>query len=300
MRILVAGALGEVGSSVAAALESRGHVVVRASSRAPIDAWPDVVDLARAAGLVRDGDVDAVVNAAGRGDRRAVERTGRDATAVLAPACSVGGVPSVLLSTMRVMEGHREDFTEDAAPAPLTPYAEANARNEQDWWREAGRGAGVLRITNYFCPPSGPDTPQSHLLPWSLVTEAVADGRIGIRSGPHLTKEFVGAEDVATAVLAVVVDSSHPAVVTTTPGTALSMQDLADCVVRALARAGRPMPSVTFGQDSPPGPTCAPGWLHRVGWTGSLTKDAIEQSVTDWVLRWARPATGADEAHEGG
>ena len=76
MRILVAGALGEVGRSVSIALVDSGHEVLPVSSRAPIRGTSDAIDLAAAVVAISEGRVDAVMSAAGRGDRRAAERTG--------------------------------------------------------------------------------------------------------------------------------------------------------------------------------------------------------------------------------
>ncbi len=298
MRIIVAGALGEVGRTVGAALGELGHSVVGVSSRAPLDESPEIASLVASVDLIRSGEIDLVVNCSGRGDRRLGERTGQEATDALAAAVAAAGIPGVLLSTTRVLEGYDVDYDEDAPPRALTPYAQANAANEDAWLGSAGSRAHVVRITNYFAPPGQFSSPQSLLLPWSLVTEALASGEIGIRSGPSLAKGFVSAGDVARAVLVVAASSDAPAVCATVPGSSFTLQALADVVGSAVVAAGRARPSVTFGPDGPVGAACRPGWLAGRGWSGALTPDAIEQVITGWVLRWSTAAPAADD-HEG-
>ena len=283
MRILVAGALGEVGRTVSAALADAGHDVLRVSGRAPLADEPDVIGFDQAAMLVREHRVDAVINCAGRGDRRASERTGRDATDKLAVAVRDAGLPAVLISTTRVLEGYDADYAEDAPPKPLTPYAEANAANEAAWLAAGGTTAHVLRITNYFAQPSSADSPQASLLPWSLVTEALATGHIGVRSGASLAKEFVGAADVASAAVLVLTSPDAPQTVATVRGAVLTMADLVAACQRAFVAAGKPEPTAAFGPDAPAGPACKPGWLAAQRWNAHLDATNVEQTVAAWL-----------------
>lgn len=286
MRILVAGALGEVGRTVSSALEDLGHSVVRVSGRGSASA--DVLDLAAAATLVRDGGVAGVLNCSGRGDRRVVERSGLDATSVLAPVLREVGVPGVLISTLRVMEGYSADFAEDAPPQPRTPYAQANADNEAAWLELADASGHVLRIANYFAAPAATGSPQAGLLPWSLVTEALASGQIGVRSGPSLAKEFVSASDVARAVLMVLSTPAAPAVCATAPGASFTLAALVEAVQAALAQAGLSTPPASFGSDGPAVAACRSGWLAAEGWRGDLDAVSVRDAVADWIEREAR------------
>lgn len=284
MRILVIGALGEVGNSVSAALTARGHEVVPVSARAPLADRSDVVSLTEALRAISGHQADLVLNCSGRGDRRASDRSGVDTTECLGDAVAASGIPGVLLSTTRVLEGHSGDFLEDANPLATTPYATANAINEAKWLASAGARMHVLRITNYFCSPQAINSPQAQLLPWSLVTEALETGSIVIRSGAALTKEFVSADDVARAVTLLAADSSAPPVCATVPGAALSLGELASATLSALERVGRTSVQASFGPDGPPGPNCRPGWLATVGWRGLLTPDQISEAITSWIL----------------
>jgi nucleoside-diphosphate-sugar epimerase len=293
MRIIVLGAMGEVGISVSRALLAQGHEVVPVSARAPLGSEPGVLSLPEAMEAISRVDAELVLNCSGRGDRRASERSGVDATDYLAETIAASGIPGVLLSTTRVLEGYSEDYSESSEPQATTPYALANAENEARWLAHGALRMHVLRITNYFCAPQTVESPQAQLLPWSLATEALEKGSIGIRSGPSLTKEFVSAADVTRAVTMIGGDSSAPLVCATVPGAPLSLRALAEACVTALERVGRGGVDVTFGLDQPPGASCLPGWLASTGWRGELTANLITDEVTAWLLREGMGASGA-------
>lgn len=278
---MVAGALGEVGRTVSAALTDVGHNVLPVSTRAPLSLDSAVLSVDAAAEMVES--VGLVVNCGGRGDRRPDERTGLQSTAVLAPAAAAAGVPSVLISTTRVLEGYDEEPPEWAQPRPLTPYARANAENEAQWLDLGGHC--VLRITNYFAAPSAATSPQSLLLPWSLVTEALASGRIGIRSGAELRKEFVSAKDVAAAAMLLAGAADAPPVVATAPGLSVSLRELAGTVAQAVEMTGRPCPEASFGPQGPQPHGCPPGWLAQHGWHTRLSLEEMTAVVADWIQR---------------
>ena len=104
MRVLLTGASGFIGSAIAAALQARGHAVVRVQRRAPGDGG-DVVqaDFARPPGRAwwepRLAGIDAVVNAVGILRDRPGQRFQAlhvDAPLELFHACVAAGVPVVL------------------------------------------------------------------------------------------------------------------------------------------------------------------------------------------------------------
>jgi len=283
VRIVVVGALGAVGGAVCLALTELSHEVIRVSSRAPIDTDPEVLSIAESLALIHDNSVHLVVHAGGPGDHRSDRTSWETTTSILATALHTCAVPGVLLSTTRVLEGWETGFTEDSAPKPLTFYAENNARNEQLWLERGGSTASVLRLANFFSMPKSLDSPQAALLPWSLVTEALATGSIGIRSGALLTKEFVNGNDIARAALALAATEDRPSIVATLPGLKISLADFAGAVQRAFVNAGRARPAVTFGPEATAGPPSSPGWLASVGWNSELSLAIIEQAVTEWV-----------------
>lgn len=284
MRIVVAGALGEVGGTVSAALESLGHVVLPVSSRAGRDEV-SAIGLGAAVEHVRCGCVDAVLSAAGRGDRRMSERTGQESTPALAHAAELTGIPAVLLSTTRVLEGLSGDIEEDAHAACSTPYAQANADNEAAWLEAAPTYGSIVRITNYFCEPKLADSPQSLLLPWSLVIEAVRTEAVEVRSAASTSRDFVSADDVARAVLAVAESPASVRVCATAPSLTVSLADLAECTAAALADAGMPRPTISFGRVVGPVSTFRPGWLRQHGWSSSLSLDEMQRAITSWLSR---------------
>jgi nucleoside-diphosphate-sugar epimerase len=280
MRLLVVGTLGEVGCAVAAALAAQGAVVIPVSARAPHADHPGILDLTEAVDEIASCSVDGVLVASGRGDRRPGPRTGQEATEVLGNAACEAGLRSVLVSTTRVLEG-TPGAAEDAPSCPATPYAQANADNESTWL-EAG-GMSVLRITNFFCVPSSSTSPQHQLLPWSLAHEALQDGIISVRSAPGMTKEFVDADDVASAVAILMSAADPPRVCATTPGAPFSMSDLVKAVSRGFVLAGRDAPKVAFGDLMSPGATLPPGWLASKGWRARLTGEVVAHALGTWL-----------------
>ncbi|MBI1352131.1 MAG: NAD-dependent epimerase/dehydratase family protein [Actinomycetales bacterium] len=281
MRIVLAGALGEVGRSVGSALEQLGHEVVPVSSRAPALERPGVVGLDDACALVAGGGIDGVVNASGRGDRRVVERTGHAVAGRLAEAASASGTPSLLLSTTRVLEGHGSDADEAADPEPRTPYAQANADNEARW-QDSG-GSSIVRIVNYLCLPSAADSPQAGLLPWSLVSEALDEQRITVRATPSTEKEFVDAADVASAVELVLAAADRPAVCATVPGVIFTMRDLAERAAAAVTAVAGHEVAVTFGAEASTRPVVQEGWLAAHGWSARLSPERLAGAIRAWV-----------------
>lgn len=284
MRILLLGALGEVGDSLNRAFAGRGHEVQAVSSRAAALERDDVISVETAAGVIDRGETDLIVNASGRGDRRESTRAGVESARALADRLAGTEIPAVLISTTRVLEGWATDYAEDADPRATSPYAEANAEHERLWLAAGPATASVLRITNYFCRPQAADSPQSLLLPWSLVTEAVTDGRITVRAGRSMAKEFVNADDVVRAIEVMASSESRPAVCATAPGTMITIGELAHAVSRALVSIGHREPDVTFGVDSPAGPVCLPGWLAEHGWQGGLGLGDVEAEIRAWLV----------------
>ncbi len=280
----MAGALGEVGGSVSSALDSLGHVVVPVSSRGG-RIGISALSLDEAVMELEVGDADALLSAAGRGDRRTTDRTGLESTSVLARAAEKRGIPAVLLSTTRVLEGRTGICDDDAQAMCSTAYARANADNEIEWLQSAPSTGSVVRITNYFCEPMLADSPQSLLLPWSLVTEAVRTGGVILRSSASTSREFVSARDVAQAVMTVIQGPDPVRICTTSPGMTASLADLAGCTSDALSAAGLPRPSVTFGDESSPVSSCRPGWLHEHGWSSTLSLEEMTRAIASWLGR---------------
>ena len=232
---------------------------------------------------MHSGDIDLVVHAAGPGDHRSGRDTWESTTSLFGSAIADAGVRGILLSTTRVLEGYDADFSENSQAIARTAYAQKNARNEESWLASGGHCAGVLRLANFFSSPVTRDSPQAALLPWSLVTEALDTGAIGIRSGASISKEFVAGADIACALEALGDSTSAPSIVATVPGLRVSMADFAGIVQRAFIRAGLPTPEVSFGPDGVASPQCSPGWLATAGWKVELSLTMIEDAIVEWI-----------------
>ena len=285
MRILVAGALGEVGRSVSKALVREGHVVVPVSSRAPL-AGSETLGLIQAGELIRKRQVDLLVVASSQGDHRGIVASGINTCEELAPVVSATGIPSVLLSTLRVLEGYSQPIAEDVTASPNSDYARANAANEALWLRESGSNGVVLRIANYFCIPQAIDSPQTRLLPWSLVTEACDSDAITVKSGPRTSREFVGDEDVARAIEVLARRRPESRICATLPGYVANLGELTSIVEEAFSIEGLPVPISSFGtQDTTPTSVIAT-WLAANGWTSTLSQAHIVESIRIWLRRY--------------
>ena len=146
MQIVLFGALGEVGSHLEQSLTKSGHRVVPVSSR-PV---AGVVSYTEALRLIAAGEIDLVVNAGGRGDRREVDRTGLDAAQALSEIEVPVAIPAILISTTRVLEGDPGVAKESDVGAATTEYAMANLENESAWLSLPTFSSRVLRLTNFF------------------------------------------------------------------------------------------------------------------------------------------------------
>lgn len=294
MRIVLAGALGEVGSSLSSALRMAGHEVFPATSRSVANFPAGVLSLTEALEVIAGDDIDLVVNAAGPGDRRAATRDVLPASAQLAAAAAGSDVPAVLISTLRVCEGVEGPVGDDTAARPLTSYGYANAEHELAWLGYST--AMVLRMANYFCAPQTADSPQSLLLPWSLLSEGWATGHIGVRSGAQAAKTFVSDVDVAGALALMAREQPFGRCLATLPGAVLSMEQLVSVSLDALAYVHRPC-TVSFGSDDGSGVDLVHAdWLSGHGWVSTLCLAAMEQQMRTWLVQWGSDLPSVDES----
>jgi dTDP-4-dehydrorhamnose reductase len=156
MRVLVTGAGGLVGGSLAVRLAA-SHAVVAAEHTTPappgLDRVPlDLEDPASIERAIAAARPDAVIHAAAMADADACERDPArarrlnvDASAALAAACRRGGIRIVALSTDLVFAGDREAVGEEDAARPILAYGHAKLLGEEAVLREAP-GAAVLRV----------------------------------------------------------------------------------------------------------------------------------------------------------
>ena len=280
MRIAVIGALGEIGAHIRNALEQLGITVVPLTSR-PGMATGEVMDVRLLPRMLSLGEVDTVVYASGPGDHRK-DRDWQPALDDALVALDASTVPSILLSTIRVMEGATTNFADDAPPMPNTPYARANAMCEARWLESAPPHRSVLRLANVFARPNRPQSPQVQLLPWSLIEEVQQTSRLHVRSGAGAVKSFVDPADIARALL-LLLHGGAPAITTTAPAFTVTLGDLSAMVARAFRDVANEEVSVSFGADEPEKPQCTESWLTRHGWRSELRLDVIDHEIHGWI-----------------
>jgi nucleoside-diphosphate-sugar epimerase len=281
VQIVLFGALGEVGTHLQQSLTNRGHQVVPVSSRPRGGA----VSYAEALHLIAAGEVDLVVNAGGRGDRREVDRTGLEAAQALSEIEVPVAIPAILISTTRVLEGDRGVAKESDVGAATTEYAIANLENESAWLSLPAFSSRVLRLTNFFAEPVTEFSGQLFLLPWSLVTDAIVTGKVDVRSNSHVSREFVDSDSIAAAieVMAVEIDKC-PRRITTAPGMTMSLLELSDCIKKAFEINSMNPPNISFGHELNAPARVEAQWLESMGWTCTLTPEIVTQSISSFLV----------------
>ncbi len=295
MRIILAGALGEVGRSLHVALAKRGHDMVPVSSRAPLAGTPSVYGLAEAKNLVSAGAIDALVHAGGPGDHRARRSDFHQWTSELLELCA--DLPSVLISTTRVLEGYRQTPPESAAGEPSTAYGRANTDHEQMWLTYPN--TRILRMVNYFCSPARVDSPQAQLLPWSLLVEGWRTGRISVRSAESTVREFIDAADASLAIETLLGEAPNDRIAVATPGLVASLKELGEASIQVCNEAGRHGVIASFGNESSGAPwQLSPGWLSQRGWASELTLDSMATEMSRWLVEWG-PSVPDSRREEG-
>ena len=296
MRVLLAGATGEVGHGLQEALVGRGHTVMPVSSRAPLKEHPDVVPLSTAVSALSAGKVDLVVNASGPGDHRGESRDALGwSTQLLGVAANI---PAVLISSTRVLEGIGGSVCGSAEPRPTTAYGRANAAMEASWLQS--HHASVIRLVNFFGAPLSHDSPQTRLLPWSLLLEGWTTGGVHVRSSPSSTKEFIDANDAAAAIEILATKQPSDRLVVAGPGTGLSMRQLAEAASGAIGQVSGRETETTFGDESSSFSTDIHAeWLGNHGWSATLSLKRVREQMASWLVQWGTSIPPVNQAERG-
>ena len=296
MRVLLAGATGEVGHGLQEALVGRGHTVMPVSSRAPLKEHPDVVPLATAVSALSAGKVDLVVNAGGPGDHRGESRDALGWSTQLLGV--IGDIPAVLISSTRVLEGIGGTVCESAEPRPASAYGRANAAMEASWLQN--HHASVIRLVNFFGAPTSHDSPQTRLLPWSLLLEGWTTGAVNVRSSPSRTKEFIDANDVAAAIEILATKQPSDRLVVAGPGTSLSMRQLAEAASEAIGQVSGRETTTTFGDElSSLSRDIHAEWLGNHGWGATLSLKRVREQMASWLVQWGASIPPVNQAERG-
>ena len=296
MRVVLAGATGEVGHGLQEALLRRGHTVMPVSSRAPLREHRDVVPLSTAVSALSAGKVDLVVNASGPGDHRGESRDALGwSTQLLGVAANI---PAVLISSTRVLEGIGGTVCESAEPRPTTAYGRANAAMEASWLQNSY--ASVIRLVNFFGRPLTQDSPQTRLLPWSLLLEGWTTGAVHVRSSSSTTKDFIDADDAAAAIEVLATKQPGDRLVVAGPGTSLSMRQLAEAASAAIEETSGRATATTFGDESSSLSTDIHAeWLGNHGWSATLSLKRVREQMASWLVQWGTSIPPVNQAEKG-
>jgi nucleoside-diphosphate-sugar epimerase len=280
VRIALIGALGEIGLHLDHAFRRLGHTVIPFTSRRGATTG-EVRELESLGSLLASGQVEAVVHAGGPGDHRG-DRDWQSTMARTLAVLESSDIPSVLLSTIRVMESASADFADEAVAQPGTPYGQANAECEDMWLDGRTVNRSVLRLANVFARPTRPNSPQERLLPWSLLEEIRKTSCLHIRSGGNAVKSFVGPADIAHALL-LMLTGNAPAITTTAPAFTTTLGELSMLAAHVFEEVSGHSVDVSFGVNTPERPMCRTSWLTEHGWKTSLQTSDIESEIRSWI-----------------
>lgn len=213
MKMLLAGASGNLGQDIARVFRAAGHEVVE-TDRGQLD----ITDAGVVARVIDEVHPDVVINTAAYNfvDKVEDESVYPVAYAInaigpknLAEACAARNIPFVHYSTDYVFAGDKpEGYTEDDEPAPISRYGETKAAGES-FVRAAGGAFFLCRLSKIFGEPgiSEAAKPSFVSLMLRLAKEkpslSIVDEEVG---APTYTK------DIAEATLRVLTDGTPPGV----------------------------------------------------------------------------------------
>jgi nucleoside-diphosphate-sugar epimerase len=267
-RILITGASGYIGSCAARYLRERGHDVTATSRRNPERLAAELPGCETATLDVLsipdelEGAWDVILHTATANDILsrdfaagvALSSVGTKNVLALARRTGVGHV--LFLSTLQVYGTELNGtLTEESPAKPETDYGLNHWFGEQVCELESARHGlrtTILRPANVYGCPVSRTVDRWSLVPTCFVREALASGKITLRSSGLQRRDFVSLRQVAAA-CGNVIDSTGTgcAVRNVATGETHSVLDAARWTVAAFEAAGLPAPEVEILGEEP-------------------------------------------------
>ena len=258
--ILVTGAAGFIGRHLCAALLARGDAVIgvdnfSASAREGLPSHPnftldeaDVADGAQCSRLCRN--VNAIVHLAAfssvprsLADPAQAQRDTEQSTLSLLRAASERGVTRFVLASSSSIYGDTKQLpvTEEAAPAPKSPYAQAKLASEVHLRQAAPKVDGVaLRFFNLYGPGQRADSAYAAAVP-IFVSRILKGEPVTIYGDGKQTRDFLYVSDAVDAILRAL-DARRPLggePINIASGKAATLNDLVRLISQAAGKSAR-------------------------------------------------------------
>jgi UDP-glucose 4-epimerase len=267
-RILITGASGYIGSFAARYLLGQGHEVTASSRRNAEDLAAELpgcetvtLDVLSIPGSF-DGAWDVILHTATANDilsrdfGAGVELSSVGTKNVLALARRTGAGHVVFLSTLQVYGTELQGtITEESPAKPENDYGLNHLFGEQVCELESARHGlrtTILRPANVYGCPVSRTVDRWSLVPTCFVREALASGKITLRSSGLQRRDFVSLRQVAAA-CGNIIDSAGTgcAVRNVATGETHSVIDAARWTVAAFEAAGLPAPEIEVLGEEP-------------------------------------------------
>ncbi len=307
VRILVTGGQGFVGARLARQLSDDGHQV-RVASRSGRGslAW-----LPQAQAVQMRWDDIASLDAACAGCELVIHAAGmnaQDCAADPAGALQFNGVATAMLAQSAVRSGVRRmvylstahvygsplvgRFDEQSCPRNLHPYASSHLAGEMAVLHAASRGAmdaTVVRLSNACGAPVTAQANCWMLLFNDLCREAVAHGRLTLRTDPRQQRDFIPMADAVRAIawLAQLPAGQAQGIVNVGAGRGCTLLDIAHLIAAGAQRVLGYEPQLHLPSVSGDEPAPLEYRIDRLLATGYVPRPSMDAEV-DATLAFCR------------
>lgn len=282
--ILFLGGLGELGSSLIPVLEIQGMNVVVATRR-PQEGDSNVIYFDEAIELTELKWPDLIIISTSVGNNRNFNFFDPNLLEPLIVAANSSGIRIIHISSTRVLEGHSGNLTESSVAFPLTKYAERNSAYEDFLLKSCGPNLTIIRVSNYFAPPTEFNSPQSLSVPWSMLKQALYSGEIRVRNSEKDYLEFVSSDDLASAIAEVVLNPPSSRICVTFPGFIVSFGQMAELLRITTNQLNSTRPTIHYSGKPRKSLDLSASWLAEIGWKTSLNREEMLSVMTEWGSR---------------